>query len=121
YVTVYSREPNTNTNGSPLVNVGTLTSFNTGPLYALLQTNISSSRADQIINGLFPSSSGAGRGGNRPGAPPGLAVVVSTSPLQFYAHCQAPPASMTSDEFAKIANAITVSTSTNYIEGRVNI
>jgi len=124
YVTVYSREPNTATNGSPLVNVRTLTSFTTGPLNSLLQTNLSSSRADQILSGLGLTGNGpAGPGGNRPGNPPagGNVILISASPLQFYSRCHEPPASMTSDEFAKIANYITVSSSTNYIEGRVNV
>ncbi len=43
-------------------------------------------------------------------------TVSFASPLQFYRASQ-----MTADEFAQIANALTVSSATNYIEGRVNV
>ncbi len=106
YVTVYSREPNTNT-----VNVASLTSANIGPLRSLMETNMDSGRADQIAQRLIPTV-------KPPQQPQPLA---SKSPLDFYLKASSGPAAMTSDEFAKIANYITVNTNGPYIEGRVNI
>jgi DNA uptake protein ComE-like DNA-binding protein len=118
YVTVYSREPNTNSAaGTALVNVRTLTAGSPAAdqLRLLLQTNLDLGRADQILAQLLPGSTGAGRG--RTNSSPGAVAppVISLSPLMFYSK-----SGMTADEFAKIANYITV-TNGLYIEGRVNI
>ena len=113
YVTVYSREPNTQTNGSARVNIQTVTGT-TGPLATLLQSAFGSSRADQIMANLGLMTSGpvgpASRGRNAP-----VPVATFRSPLQFYQLSR-----MTSDEFAAIANQITV-TNGSYILGRVNV
>ena len=63
YVTVYSREPNTNSDGSAKVNITLLTS-GASPLNSLLQTNFGSTRASQILGnlGLQPISGGPAPG-----------------------------------------------------------
>jgi type II secretory pathway component PulK len=126
YATVYSREPNTYSNGVARVslqNVGT-----TGPLPDLLQTVLGSSRAQAVLVNLGLVSNqgpggaaGGGRGGGgrggaggRPAPPP---AVTFTSPLQLYRRSK-----MTPEEFAMIANAITTTTVSNsYIDGRINV
>jgi DNA uptake protein ComE-like DNA-binding protein len=93
YVTVYSREPGTYSNGVPRINV------NIRPqLVQLLQQNFSGQRLAQITNNLGP------------------ALPVIASPLQFYIRSRMKP-----EEFAQIADAIKVSNSTNNIEGRINV
>ncbi len=117
YVTVYSREPITYSNGVARVSLRSVS--DTGPLASLLQSTLGASRASQILTSLgVVSMGGRGRPGTGPG---GRGVQVTTartfaSPLQFYR-----ASGMTSDEFALIANALMASTATNYIEGRVNI
>jgi len=63
---------------------------------------------------------GGGGGGGQQGGPGqggGVTPVSFTSPLQLYRR-----SGMTSDDFAKIAHALTViEGQTNYIEGRVNV
>jgi DNA uptake protein ComE-like DNA-binding protein len=114
YVTVYSREPNTYSNGTPRVSLQNVTP--TGPLLNLLQSTVGSSRAQEILGNLFPQSSGRGPGGGGGrGGPPPVTVLTFRSPLQFYAASR-----MTSDEFAQIGSALTV-TNGPYIQGRVNI
>jgi len=120
YVTVYSKEPNTRTNGQAKINIRTITG-STGPLPDLLNTALGSTRASQIlINlGLLNTGPAGGAnprgGGNRPGGAPPTATATFTSPLQFFRTSR-----MTVDEFAKIANDITV-TNDAYVEGRVNV
>src|SRR5207302_715751 len=101
YVTVYSREPNTRTNGSPRVNVRVL-SGSTGPLPDLLRSALNSTRADQILANLGllsigpvgPGQIGGGGKPNSPGAPAAPTVVVTLrSPLEFYVRSR-----MTADE-----------------------
>jgi len=115
YFTVYSREPNTRSDGSQRISVRSLTSTSSGQLSSLLQTNLGAARAGQILSQLGLASTG-GRGG-RGGGGGGGAPVTRTfrSPLQFYAQ-----SGMTADEFAKVANDITVSSGA-CIEGRVNV
>jgi DNA uptake protein ComE-like DNA-binding protein len=112
YVTVYSREPNTQTNGSARVNIQTVTGT-TGPLPSLLQNAFGSSRANQIMVNLGLLSSGPVGGANR--GRMATPVAMFRSPLQFYQLSR-----MTSDEFAQIANNITL-TNGPYILGRVNV
>jgi DNA uptake protein ComE-like DNA-binding protein len=124
YFTVYSREPMTNADGTARVSVQTLTSTSSGPLRDLLEANLSSSRAEQILAQLgvaggtgSSSTSTAGRG-TTPNAPANNAAagtVTFRSPLEFFVR-----SGMTSDEFGAIANKITV-TNGAYIEGRINI
>jgi type II secretory pathway component PulK len=112
YVTVFSREPNTQTNGQPRINIRTVTG-SSGPLQTLLQQTVGSSRADQIMSNLGLQNAGAARRGNV-----GQAIVPTAtfqSLLQFYRLSK-----MTADEFAGIANSLTV-TNGSYIVGRINI
>jgi DNA uptake protein ComE-like DNA-binding protein len=125
YLTVYSREPNTYSNGTPRVDIRNVSQ--NGPLPSLLQSTLNASRASQILTarglvssgGRGPGGSGGGGGGGGRGGGGGGGGVTSvsfTTPLQFYRR-----SGMTPDEFAKIANAITVTAGSNYIEGRVNV
>ncbi len=114
YVTVYSREPNTGSGGSARVNVSTVSSGST-QLIALLRTNLTSSRFS-IVSSALGLVSTQSQPGQRPGSTPAPAPTRRfTSPLQFYLASR-----MTAEEFATIADAITVS-SGSYIHGRVNI
>jgi DNA uptake protein ComE-like DNA-binding protein len=118
-VTVYSREPNTSSDGTAKINISSLTS-GSSQLSSLLETNFGTARATQILGDLGLVSSGpmggpggGGRGGG--GAAGGMAAVKFASPLQFYVK-----SGMTATEFAQIGTNLTV-TSGTYIEGRVNI
>ncbi len=119
YVTVYSREPNSLSGGGQKVNVRSVSSGSTN-LLALLQTNLSSARASQVIRNLgLVSAGGSGQGqrnaGGGGGGPAPAQTRTFASPLAFYR-----ASGMTAEEFAPIATNITVATGT-YIEGRVNI
>ena len=85
-----------------------------GQLSSLLQTNFGNARATQILTQLGLVSSPGPRGGGG-GAGGATTTVGFSSPLQFYAR-----SGMTTDEFAKIANDLTVSSAT-CLEGRVNV
>ena len=95
YVTVYSKEPNTNPDGTPLINVRTLNGQTRAQLGQLLATNLTSDRATNIMRRLGTTG--------------------SASPLRFYLN-----SGMTSDEFAKVADHITTVTN-QFIDGRINI
>jgi len=120
YVTVYSREPNKRPDGSQRVNISVVTPGST-ELRTLLQTNLSGDRLTTVMAAV--GLAGAGGGGQRPGqgggrgGPGGGPPVVQTfsSPLQFYLR-----STMTSDEFAPIADSLTVASGA-YIHGRVNV
>ena len=118
YVTVYTREPNTYSNGTPRIDIRALTAG--GNFGSLLQSAFDSSRANQIQAGLFPPTPPGPRPGgpNRPGG--GVVILTFRSPLELYRRLSAAPINMTADEFGKIANALTV-TNGSYIQGRVNI
>ncbi len=113
YFTVYSREPNTRSDGSPRINVssgggggggggagggggggGRGGTSNVG-VASLLQTNFGVARANEIL-ALLGSQA-------------------IRSPLEFYTRSQMKP-----EEFGQIANDITVSSGA-YLEGRVNV
>ena len=122
YVTVYSREPGTYSNGLPRVNISVVIGT-TGPLPVLLQNNFGSSRAVQILTQLgllSPAPPPPGRGPGPGGRPTtGAAAIpprVFTSPLQFYLQ-----SGMKLGEFAYIFNAIRMDDGTNAIKGRVNV
>jgi len=132
YVTAYSREPNTNTTGAPMVNIRSLSSTTVGPLRSLLQTNFGTARANQILQALglgtaaaTASRTGSGAttastGGSRTGASAptvlaAAATVTFTSPLQFYVR-----SGMSSTEFGQIFTNLTL-TNSPYIQGRVNV
>jgi type II secretory pathway component PulK len=121
YVTVFSREPNTYSNTVARVDVSNLTAANSQTLRDLLQNNISSSRANQILQALNlvqtpgpprpPGPGGGGGGGSQGGNGPGPLA----SALAFYRR-----SGMTVEEFAAIEDKITVATG-DYIQGRINI
>ena len=95
YVTVYSREPNTHSDGSSLTNVNTR-----AQLQSLLGTAFGTTRAQQIMGQL------GFRGNNNPTFP---------SLLQFYLN-----SGLSVDDFERIAGDICVSTN-SFAYGRVNI
>jgi DNA uptake protein ComE-like DNA-binding protein len=99
YFTVYSREPNTNSDGTAKTYVGRLSATTDNELRSVLSTNLSTSRAQQILTQL-----GVDNG-----------TVTFRSPLDFYVSSR-----MTADEFAKVGNRLTVSTNA-FIVGRVNV
>ena len=93
YVTIYSREPNTRSDGSPRVNVS-------GPgvraeLPTLLQSKFSVARANQILQRLQTGTNG--------------------STLQFFIR-----SGMTVEEFAQISGEVTTS-SGDFARGLVNV
>jgi len=129
YVTVYSREPNTYSNGTARVSLRAVST--TGPLPTLLQNVLGTGRAQTILANLgLQQNTGAGRNGQagRSG-PPGRSgggaggstggqvssPVTFTSPLHFFRQSK-----MTSDEFGQIANDITVTNGAS-IDGRINM
>jgi len=124
YLTVYSREPNTNGNGSAKVLINPANVNANGPLAMLLRTNLGAARATQILARFGAGTTGGGGGGGRGGAGGGggtntvtVPPVPFASPLQFYRR-----SGMTSTEFASIAtNLTTVAATSPYIEGRVNV
>lgn len=120
YATVYSREPNTYSNGVARVNLQLVSA--TGPLPTLLQDVLGAARSQEILANLGLNNSpgggsrgGGGRGRGGAGRPAPPAIVSFTSPLDLYRRSK-----MTADEFSKIANSITTVTN-SYIEGRINI
>jgi type II secretory pathway component PulK len=111
FVTVYSREPNTLSDGSRRIDISNLNN-SSSELTALLQTNLAAGRATQVMRNLGVGATGPAR----PGQPPATTVATTfASPLGFYLR-----SGMTSDEFASIAQHLTVTNGT-YITGRVNI
>jgi len=134
-LTVYSREPNTNNNGSAKVLINPADVNANGPLAMLLQTNLGAARATQILarfggratTGGGGGGGGAGTGGGGTGGGRGggggptnqvnVPAVPIASPLQFYLR-----SGMTSAEFALIGtNLTTVAAGRPFIEGRVNV
>jgi hypothetical protein len=102
YCTVYTREPNFNSDGVLLTNVSTA---NEEDLQTLLQTaGVSTTYAARIYNHTHPS--------------PGT-VDNFSGMMDFCAYCKT-TLSMSSDDFSKIYPYVTTSTAT-YISGRVNI
>jgi hypothetical protein len=116
YVTAWSREPNTYSNGLPRINIRTVSGPG-GQLPSLLQSTLGNSRAQQVLTQLGLAGGGPPRPG---GGPPPAVTLTFRSPLEFYMRCHA-QANMTEQEFEKIASAITVQNGSNYIQGRVNI
>ncbi len=95
YVTVYSREPNTNPDGTALVNVRTLDGQSRQQLNSLLSTNLTSDRAAAVMRQIGTTG--------------------SQSPLAFYLR-----STMTADEFALVGSQITTVTN-QFLDGRINI
>jgi DNA uptake protein ComE-like DNA-binding protein len=100
YVTVYTREPNFNADGTMLTNVN---SASVQDLQSLFQNA-----------GVANDSSAAGT----------LYASIQGSPcagmLDFCLRCKNPPVNMSSDDFAKVYDDVTTS-SNAYVYGRVNI
>jgi DNA uptake protein ComE-like DNA-binding protein len=93
YVTVYSREPNTQINGTPRINIS---ARGQAGLQAALQTALGTDRATQITQQIGRNAT-------------------FNSVLQFYTS-----SGMTADEFAQVADMLTVSTDP-YTQGLVNV
>ncbi len=119
YVTVYSRQPNIHSDGTPMTNVNT-----EADLQGLLDDRFGTTRAQVIIGNLMSGGGGGGGGfgggggrGGGPGGGGGGTLHQSTSLLDFYITSR-----MTADEFGQIYNDASISGSTNsYAIGRVNI
>jgi type II secretory pathway component PulK len=111
YFTVYSRQPNTHSDGTALTNVNDQASLRT-----LLEDRLGASRAQTIVQNLF--GGGGGPGGGGPGGGPQTTPTFG-SLLQFYVAASR-IAGMTADEFAQIYNDVTV-TNAPFTIGRVNI
>lgn len=122
YFTVYSREPNTNSDGSAKVLINPANTSANGPLGTLLTTALGGARANQILSRFSGAARTGGGAGGVAGGRPGSNVVVNASvsfasPLQFFLR-----SGMTSTEFALIAsNLTTVASGRSFIEGRVNV
>ena len=99
-VTVYSREPNTNPDGTALINVATLNTQTISQLTNLFATNFTSDRTTAIARQLQGTGNGS---------------TTVRSPLAFFL-----TSGMTADEFAKVAGQITTVTNA-FIDGRINI
>lgn len=111
YVTVYSAEPNTRSDGTPRINVN---DTNPQTLASFLEQAFGTDRANAILLRLGVSGPGGGPGGGGPGEGAG-ANNRFTSLLQFYLR-----SGMTPDEFAQVEGDLTVSTNTVLV-GRVNV
>jgi type II secretory pathway component PulK len=99
------------------MNVSNLVSGNV-EFQALLQQSLGTARADIVMAnlGLMTGGSGGGGGGGPGGQGSGqISGTTFRSPLELYRR-----SGMTVDEFAAIADAITV-TEGEYIEGRINV
>jgi len=119
YVTVYSREPNTYSNGLPRISLTGVTA--NGPLNDLFVNTFGSTRAGQLMINLglaVPAAAGGARtpqGGGPGGRQQTIPPKNFASPLQLYVQSQ-----MSADEFAQIANDIGTTTGPT-IDGRVNV
>lgn len=116
YVTVYSSEPNTYSNGLARASLAPVES--SGPLSSLLTATFSAARVQQILNNLgVGASANAPMGGNQGSSGTANTSLSATfaSPLAFYRKSK-----MTAEEFALIANSITVTNASNIL-GRVNV
>lgn len=110
YLTVYTREPNTAPDGTARINVG---GTNRTELATLLQDNLGTDRANEIL-ALIGGGQGAGGGGGGAG---GGTTATNTfgSVLEFYIR-----SGMTADEFEQVEGYLTASTNT-VAEGLVNV
>jgi DNA uptake protein ComE-like DNA-binding protein len=148
YVTVYSREPNTYSNGTARVSLRNVTDG--GPFTQLLENALGANKANQALINLQVrtftggaaggggggsggggsggggsgggGSGGSGGGGGGSGGSGGSGGGAST-PRTFASPLEVYRSSrMSADDFAKIADALTTKPTTNsYIEGRINI
>ena len=100
YFTVYSRDPNTRSDGTALTNI-----FTQSSLRSLLQQRLGSSRASTIMARLFQNSGGGQTGGGTPRFSSLLGLYIRSG--------------MTADEFGQIYSDLTVTNTA--VVGRVNI
>jgi DNA uptake protein ComE-like DNA-binding protein len=107
YLTVYSREPNTHSDGTPLTNIN-----NPAQLRTLLQGNFGGGRATQILGQLGFGTTARPGGTN---APARATAVTLNGLLQFYLR-----SGLSETEFAEIYPDLTVGTAP-FTQGRVNI
>ncbi len=107
YVTVYTKEPLTTTNGTQRINIRQNAGQNP-QLRTLLETALGTSRANQVVGQL-------GGGGGGPGGGGGQAVVFN-SVLEFYMRSR-----MSADEFALIEGDIYSAQGNAAPQGLVNI
>jgi type II secretory pathway component PulK len=115
YLTVYSREPNTNSDGSTKILIRPANLAPNGPLAGLLRTNFGDRAAEILTRLQAGATPGGGGNPNRPPTP--NTSVYFAGPLQFFVR-----SGMTSAEFNQIAtNLTTVTNSRSFIEGRVNV
>jgi type II secretory pathway component PulK len=105
YVTVYTREPNFHSDGSSLTNVNTATEAQFRSLFQSAGTSSSTSMASSIYRSIHPNPRNPSQVNNCKGL------------FDFCLRCK--NAGMSSDDFNKIANNVTTSTST-YYRNRVN-
>lgn len=116
YLTVYTREPATAPDGSARINVA---STNQTELASLLQEQLGTDRANEILQRVGVPASGTAGGGGGAGAggggTPTATVTPVTSLLEFYLR-----SGMASDEFAQVEPYLTVSTN-SFTEGLVNV
>ena len=107
-LTVYSREPNRRSDGTPLANVN-----NTAQLRPVLSARLGGGRAEAVLERLglsSPPDSGGTNAESAAAAPPPI-----RGPLDLYLR-----SGMTADEFALVAGDITTRTA-SYTPGRVNV
>jgi DNA uptake protein ComE-like DNA-binding protein len=104
YVTVYTREPNFHSDGSSLTNVNTATEAQLQTFFQNAGVGNASGLASAIYNHIHPTSTSQAN--------------TFSGILNFCLFCRRQ--GMSSDDFAKIGNDVTTSTSA-YIRGRVNV
>jgi type II secretory pathway component PulK len=109
YFTVYSRAPNTHSDGTSLTNVNIR-----ADIEALLTARLGASRAQEIL-GVPGQNAGFGQ---QAANNPGQGAAQYSSVLDFYIQHQN---QMTADDFAMIYNDITATNSTDFVVGRVNV
>ncbi len=115
YVTVYSAEPNTRSDGTARLNVN---APDPQALASFLQQAFGTDRANAVLLRLGLAGPGGGPGGGGPGGGPGGGAAATnrfTSLLQFYLR-----SGLTPDEFAQVEGDLTVSTNTVLV-GLVNV
>ncbi|MGD0016561.1 MAG: type II secretion system protein GspK [Verrucomicrobiia bacterium] len=104
YVTVYSREPNTQADGSARINISS--SSGVSSLRTALQNALGAQRTNQILQQAgLAGTGGQGRGSR----------VTFGSVMEFYVR-----SGMTVDEFSQVADALTT-TNASYIAGLINV